>query len=138
MYMNELRGIWNESKLSRCGQSPISQSEDETTMSMSSTSICESAKSSGYGEDRKGTSEISANEFDASPTSSFPLTTHERKPSSSRGIISLSSAIPIAELSQRTRDEILSKIVHVKQGYIHVLKLAQMIEDSFHNNSFSS
>lgn len=103
-HINGLREIWNEPKRS----SPLSlhRSEDETT-----GSVAESAKSIG--------SDLLGCDLE------MPQLTEP-----ARGKAALSDAIPLMEVLRATQDSLLGKIVNAREGYIHVLKLAEIIADS--------
>ncbi len=98
--MNGLREIWNECKL---GQSPVHHSEDETNSSLADSPaplVCESET----------------------------LTQSQGRRIMRKSAARLSATIPAEEVAAAARDEVVGKVVNIQEGYIHVLRLAELVK----------
>ena len=120
-YMNGLREIWNDSsstyvtsKLVKQTQLPYNGSEDETSTNASLS-------------DSSHTNDI------LSPMSPKDISTKPKSPG--KATFSLSELIPIKEIAWTKKEEVVGKVVNEKEGYIHVLKLAEMIAESLRNDT---
>ncbi len=118
-YMNGLREIWNDpspTKLCKQVQSPYHGSEDETATNVS-------------------LSEGSVISHIESPISPAAEPSPSKRKPSGKLMCPLSELIPVAEMLVPKRDEMIAKVVNEKEGYIHVLRLAEMIADSLKSDT---
>lgn len=115
----KLKQIWDDQPLSKQPkllQSPFYGSEDETASTVSMS-------------ENQGLNHSSPD------TGSFELTPVKQRKSSGKTSFMLSELLPITEISNSARNEIISQIVNERQGYINVLKFAEMIADSLKNEA---
>jgi len=88
--------------------------------------MSESAKSTSSNEDHKGSVDALAVESEVFG----PWEPQGRREVSGKLSAGLVNVIPVAEIYKTTTELVVSQIVNVKEGYIHVLRLAEMIAES--------
>ena len=113
VYIKELKEIWNDSH-NRSAISTCYESEDESSSNIS------------YNENQISTHK---SDFDNN-LSNLPI---KQKGNNNVLTVSLSQFIPAAEIKQNKINEIASILLNDKQGYLHILKLAEMIINSLDN-----